>query len=344
MKLSLIDVSAVVHTGMKSEYYRERMFYGFPVGGIHFLTQQLCVHLMMRDEFVLCFDSPNFRTKEFPKYKSGRARDMAVILQLEALFEWLQACGIKCEKAEGYEADDIISWAATALKENYDEVIILGNDKDLCHSVRNNVRFKSIRSDLNSIYYGNFEDSIERGEKIMFNTISAYKVFCGCRSDAIPAFKTENGVGGRKLYSNFTKFCADNGVAGSYVKTSNPGLVEIYAKYSGLFTEADKKRLKKQIRLVYPAPMPRGFCFSPTGLVDVDLKKFSHFLTLFNAVDAFKNSMFVRQTLTDEDKQYVKELARQYSTGEAFADRNIEYSLNRLGTDDMRLDSFSRDF
>lgn len=344
MNLYLIDVSAVMHTGMNSTYYKERTYYGFPVGGIHFLAQQMCVPLMMGDEFILCFDSPNFRRKEFPKYKSGRTKNMSVILQTEAVFEKLQSCGIKCEKVDGYEADDIIDWASTVLREQYSEIIILGNDKDLCHSVRMNVRFKSISSNVNSVFHGNFEDSIVLGEKILFNTVSAYKTFCGCNSDSIPALKLENGLHGKQIYARFAQFCIENGVAGDYVKTSSPDLLRVYAKHSGLFTESDKVELERHIRLVYPAAMPAGARFEPAGFMSVDVTKFSHFLTLFNASDAFQYHEFKRAALTEDDKQYLKNLAHSYTSGEAFADRNIEYTKSRLCTSDMRLDSFSKDF
>lgn len=343
--LNVFDVSAIVHTAMANPHYRDKERYGFPVGGIYFLSMYLCNSMMSFDDMVLCFDSPCFRSREFPEYKRGRAKNMAVILQLEVLYEQLQKHGIRCLKLNGYEADDLIEWSVAQYQSSYPSIVIYSNDMDLCHSVRGEIRLKSIRKDVNSICYTSFSDCIEKGEHIIFNTISAYKVFCGCKSDGIPVMRLENGMHGKMIYQHFAGFCKENGLVNDYVRTASPKLLPIYAKYSGLFSSVDKIELAKRIRLVYPAARPDGFEISPVISQRVDKGVFSHFLSLFEITDAFKRDMwFIRQQMTEKDKIYLKGLAKRYSSGEYSADKNIPYSEKRLSSSVLRLDTFTKDF
>ena len=84
--LCVIDVSAVVYTGLYSQRYQDRSAFGYPTGGIHFFMEQLLVPLYEYNDIVLCFDSPNFRTKLERSYKSGRSHNAVAISQIEALY------------------------------------------------------------------------------------------------------------------------------------------------------------------------------------------------------------------------------------------------------------------
>ena len=143
--LCVIDVSAVVYTGLYSQRYQDRSAFGYPTGGIHFFMEQLLVPLYEYNDIVLCFDSPNFRKKLESSYKSGRSHNAVAISQIEALYEYLSYCGFSCYKCDGYEADDIIDWVIDTFKEKYSPIIIVGNDMDLAHSIRPNVIFRSCR-------------------------------------------------------------------------------------------------------------------------------------------------------------------------------------------------------
>ena len=344
MNLYVIDASALVHTADSSKYYADRLYYGYPVGGIHFLMRKLCNILIMHDDFVLCFDSPSFRKSIFRGYKHGRQKNYRVISQLDTLYQQLNGCGIKCEKLDGYEADDLIFWATNSLCKQFVDVVILGNDYDLCHNVHENIRFQSIRSDVNNINASNFSLAIKKGETIPFNTISANKVFCGCTSDKIPAFTAECGKSGKVLYVDFITFCEKCGVIGKWDKTSASGLVSLWAKYAGYLTDADKVELEKRCKLVYPADMTAGYTFKPANYKNINLEKFSKVLTLFDVSDAFKSTMFSRVRLSEDDKQYVRGLAKAFNSGQFCGDNNMPFDKPRIYTSVLELDSFSRDF
>src|SRR5918999_86475 len=51
-------------------------------------------------------DAPTYRSALFSGYQSGREFDEELIEQLNALPEFVTACGFASAKAQGYEADD----------------------------------------------------------------------------------------------------------------------------------------------------------------------------------------------------------------------------------------------
>src|SRR5262249_44540252 len=59
-------------------------------------------------------DAPTYRQKLFPDYQGGRQFDAELIDQLDALPEFVAACGFATAKAAGYEADDFLPAPAAA--------------------------------------------------------------------------------------------------------------------------------------------------------------------------------------------------------------------------------------
>ena len=75
-------------------------------------------------------DAPTYRHEEFPDYQGGREFDDAVIEQLEALSEFVAACGFQNAKAAGYEADDFLAAAAAKEEKRGGTVFVASGDRD----------------------------------------------------------------------------------------------------------------------------------------------------------------------------------------------------------------------
>jgi DNA polymerase I len=73
---------------------------------------------------------PTERHKKFPAYQSGRRFDDALLDQLEALPEFVAACGFANAKAPGYEADDFLAAAAGAEERRGGTVLVASGDRD----------------------------------------------------------------------------------------------------------------------------------------------------------------------------------------------------------------------
>jgi DNA polymerase-1 len=75
-------------------------------------------------------EAPTYRHEQLPVYQSGREFDDAVIEQLEALPEFVAACGFQNAKAPGYEADDFLAAAAAKEEKRGGSVLVASGDRD----------------------------------------------------------------------------------------------------------------------------------------------------------------------------------------------------------------------
>jgi exodeoxyribonuclease-3 len=75
-------------------------------------------------------DAPTYRNRSFPAYQSGRIFDDALVEQLDALPEFVAACGFANAKAEGYEADDFLAAAVAAEERRGGCAVVASGDRD----------------------------------------------------------------------------------------------------------------------------------------------------------------------------------------------------------------------
>lgn len=328
--LRVIDASACVYTGMSSEVHRDRSYYGYPVGGLHYLFRYIVGALARKEDVIVAFDSRSFRKDLLDTYKAGRAHSKVVASQLEQAFSVLTEANLACYKVKPYEADDVINWAVQQNHGNYYDIEIYGNDKDLVHCVQPGVSFRSISSNVNSIYVSNFDYGIEKGVKIPFNTVAAYKVFCGCSSDRIPSFKLENGKGGLEVYQDYLGFLEENRIGSDYYLITNPKLLVFFGNLIGYFSPEDKKELLKRIRLVYPAECPEGLVVSPSTYKSVNKETLTWALSLFNDWESIKCLKCGKHSLSDVDVDRLRSLAKDLTSGSFEVDRNRQCEIEEM--------------
>src|SRR5437763_4611031 len=75
-------------------------------------------------------DAPTYRHQKFPAYQSGRKFDKALLEQLDALPQFVAACGFANAKAAGYEADDFLAAAAVGEERRGGIVLVASGDRD----------------------------------------------------------------------------------------------------------------------------------------------------------------------------------------------------------------------
>lgn len=342
--LCVIDVSAVVYTGVNSPRYRDMTSFGYPTGGISFLMKQLLVPMYEADDIILCFDSPTFRKQKMPEYKSARAHSSVAISQIEILYEYLSLCGVACYKFDGYEADDIVEWAVDENWLKYDNIVIVGNDMDLCHSIRPNVIFRSCRSDMNLVKRSSFPYAIKKDVYIPYNMISAYKCLCGCPSDSVPVFRRDNGAAGKELYEDCVKTYEKYDLVNDWRKSANPNVLRVWADRVQQFTDSEMERFNERIEIIFPAGRPNNVELKPCSLFTIDQEKMSRMLTMFNVSDALHGGQFWRVQLTESDKKVMYQLAEGIRSGTFNADKNLPLAMDRISSQPLPIDLFAKDF
>jgi exodeoxyribonuclease-3 len=75
-------------------------------------------------------DEPTYRHESFPAYQSGRDFDDAIVEQLDALPDFVAACGFQNAQAPGYEADDFLAAAAAREEKRGGTVLVASGDRD----------------------------------------------------------------------------------------------------------------------------------------------------------------------------------------------------------------------
>jgi exodeoxyribonuclease-3 len=108
---------------------------GKPAGAIlGFANFLLRIHGAEQPRAVLVgwdtLEAPTYRHEAFPDYQGGREFDDALIEQLDALPEFVAACGFVNAKAAGYEADDFLAAAVTAEERRGGAAIVASGDRD----------------------------------------------------------------------------------------------------------------------------------------------------------------------------------------------------------------------
>jgi DNA polymerase-1 len=73
---------------------------------------------------------PTYRHEALEAYQSGRVFDDELVEQLEALPQFVTACGIACAKAPGYEADDFLAAAVAREELAGGTVVVATGDRD----------------------------------------------------------------------------------------------------------------------------------------------------------------------------------------------------------------------
>lgn len=330
--LHILDVSALLHFGMNSVRYKDRMSCGYCVGGIHKVMRQIAIAASLNDSIILAFDSKsNFRKRIMPGYKAGRVSNKFVISQAELLWEKLPKIGIPCYKFDGFEGDDIISWACSE-HEKYNNVYIHANDKDLIHNVRGNIIFHSISEENNRVTEANFPYAIEKGVQVPFNYISVKKVLTGCTSDKVPAFKAECGLKGSELFNWYvdvlpTKFPS------TYQYTANPDLFMQCMHCIPDLTENDFAELEKRIKVIFPAKRPADVDITAAYAYKLNQYELADFLSLVNDYETIKAFGLRKKDLSQEERDYLRDLQRSLATGEFAVDRNM--SVNETFDDSL---------
>lgn len=340
--LTILDASAIVHTGDASNKYAGSGVSGFVCNGLLRLNRQLAIGLKNGD-VVVAFDSPSFRGNLMPDYKSGRVMNASVVCQLTFAYDMLNEAGMNCAKFDGYEADDIVDWAAK-LKSEYELVNIVGNDYDLCHSVDDCVNFQACNSLVNDVHSYDFCQALNQYTGLKYNTLSAYKVFNGCKSDKIPPYKTLAGVTGAELYREFNEFVVttNDGQYNAVTFMQQPELLQLYMLQTDKITEQDYPEIMRRIQLVYPAAKPADITIKPAGLMQARRGALSKYLTLLNDTYALKFLGLEQSRLTDADYKRMKELRMGVTSGSFAADMDIPVDTGE--SEALPLDVFSREF
>ncbi len=126
------------------------------------------------------------RHEAYPEYKGTRKPTPSeLIMQFPLMRDYLEAAGIKYYETENYEADDIIGYFAKHFQDDFDEIVMISNDRDLMQLIGGSVtQLVSKRGFSEAIRYDRETLIAEMG--IAPEQVADYKGLVGDASDNIP--------------------------------------------------------------------------------------------------------------------------------------------------------------
>lgn len=346
--LAVFDVSPFIYKGHNMKSFDLESVYGFPIKGARYLLKYITKELKFNNDIVLCFDSKSFRKKILKTYKAHRTPCIEVYAQLDFLYKYLTECGFVCYKQDGYEADDFIYNVCFANAGKYKNIKVYGTDYDLTHNVDEyGTVFESISSLTYSVDKNNFSTILgEEDEEVYFNTITAYKIFVGDKSDTVKPFTSEKGYRGIDIYKVYVDILKEQCSHESSYYIKSRDVLWYFIENCGYFTEKDLNELKIRLDVFYPATIP---CNSEG--VEYDYKQTSN-------MNNINKNMYGKLTRTVKDfdtttvldldqggssaavKEYLYTQANALKEGSYGVNTNLPKDFSRLKTKSLILNGF----
>ena len=329
-KYHILDVYAYLNTVKAIPKFANLESRGVPVGGMHFLLRKITSELIVGNYIGLAFDGKSPSNPKLEGYKANRKKDPSIIVQANFLYDMLRKCGVPCYRGFG-EADDHIyglcEWAYPNVG-NLTPIFVNSADYDLCHNVDSaGVEFKTINSNslnVNSATFHLIPFDKKHKEPVIYNTISAYKVFCGDSSDSIKTFTSSNGVKGIDLYRGFKKMISDYGGAVGRV-TRDRSLLDSYIEYV-IKDPKDLAILKKRANAIFPKDLSAQVGgYEMRNSNQIDLQVLANYC---KAIKDFTSVSNLRKVgvYSDESPKYgdeIYQLGLEYKSGVYHADNNL---------------------
>lgn len=329
-KYQILDVYAYLNTVKAIPKFSTLKSRGVPVGGMHFILRKITAELVVGNYVGLAFDGESSGNPKLDGYKANRKRDPSIIVQANFLYDVLRKCGVPCYRGFG-EADDhvygLCEWAYPNVG-TFTPIFVNSADYDLCHNVDSaGVEFKTINSNslnVNSATFSLIPFDRKHKEPVVYNTISAYKVFCGDSSDSIKTFTSAQGVKGIDLYRGFKKLLKDfGGVAGRVSRDRS--LLDVYIQ-DVIKDSNDIEILRKRANAIFPKDLSAqvgGYEMRKSEQIDLQvLANYCRAISDFTSVSNLRKLGIT----PDESPKYgeeVYQLGLEYKTGVYHADNNL---------------------
>jgi DNA polymerase-1 len=146
---------------------------------------------------------PTFRHERYPEYKANREEAPEDLhAQVPVIEEILEALGIACVRADGYEADDVIATLAERSRSGHRPCWIISGDKDILQLVGGNVRLLAQEKGSSSLCEYSRE-TIHETRGVYPEQIVDYLALTGDSSDNVPGVR---GVGDKTAVKLLAKY------------------------------------------------------------------------------------------------------------------------------------------
>lgn len=323
--LKIYDVSPLIYTGQlglsKTGYTAaaNTASNGIPIGGLRYALRRCITDMFMGNDVLFVFDSKTDKNKYFDGYKSNRTRNPEVFVQQMIFEDIIRGSNLPYLKLDGYEADDLVAYAMSKIKYNYNHISIVTSDMDLAGNLCvAGAQLEGASSNIPTITKENFESTVKNNQLVEYNLILPYFMFYGKPSNNVKAFRDK--ATNTKLMNDFKEFCVSNNVY-----EGNRSLLNTFAQWlqhcnqNDLLPEEDILELLNRTKYIYPKPVKEDIAVNVEGCRDrVNNERLAFFLkalSLDSLITDFNLQDYVSPTKTREMFAYLDTYKDTYTQG-----------------------------
>ncbi|MBN2605413.1 MAG: DNA polymerase I [Bacilli bacterium] len=211
------------------------------------------MNTILKEDFthiLVAFDkgSKTFRHELFEDYKGGRKpMPEEFRSQLKLIRESLEVLGVKMWEIEMIEADDIIGTYATKYYDDFDEIEILSNDKDLLQLINDKVTVRANKKANETISYT--IDYLKESLNLLPNQITDLKGLMGDASDNLTGIP---GVGEKTAIKLLNEYRTLENIIEHKNEIKGKLGERISEHYENAILCKEVATIKKDVDLVFP--------------------------------------------------------------------------------------------
>lgn len=232
-----------------------------------------------------------FRTEKYTEYKANRESMPAPMrIQMDLIYEGLNAFSIPIYTKEGFEADDVIGTISKRACELGHKVLILTGDQDSFQLIEKNGCVKVIIPSKGELLEYDW-DKVYQKLGVYPNQVIDYKALRGDTSDNIPGIK---GIGEKTAVKLLSEFKTVDNVLNSADKITGKSVRE------KIENGREQAELSKYLATIV-RDVDVSFDFDKTNIVLPDIAKVTDFLRKMQFYSFLKNIEFILKSFDKSD-------------------------------------------
>lgn len=342
--LKIYDVSPLIYAGQlglsKGGYtaLANTASNGIPVGGLRYALRRCITDMFRGNDVLFVFDSKTDKNQYFDGYKSNRTRNPEIYVQQMIFEDIIRGCNLPYLKKDGYEADDLVAYAMSKIKFQYNHIMIVTSDMDLAGNLCvPGAEIEGSSSNVPSITKDNFETTVKSNQLIEYNLILPYFIFFGKPSNNVKAFRDK--ATNVKLLQDFKEFCISKGIA-----EGNRSLLNTFAQWlqfcnqNQTLSNDDIVELLNRTKFIYPKPLADAIPFDTEQCRDkVNKERLAFFLKTLNLdsmINDFDLQDFVPASKTREMFAYLDTYKDIYTQGVLAVDAGSTPDMSHFSSGD----------
>ncbi len=286
MTLKIYDVSPMIYAGhyglSKNGFAANANTFsnGLPIGGVRYLMRAAVAELCQDNDILFVFDSKTDKSELYDGYKATRTHNPDIFVQQQMAEDIAKSTNIPFLKQDNYEADDLIAYAVSQLKSQYNIISIVTTDMDLAANIVNDhIYIEGANSSTPTVNASNYTWVIKKDTFIPYNAILPFYMFYGKPSNNVKPFKSKKI--NTELFTDFINSFKETPIPQAL--WSNYSVFELWLNAYYPEETEDKLELLNRAKYIYPRPVKESLAINCKNCItSLYNEQLAFFLKTFN--------------------------------------------------------------